>query len=608
VPITMIGTIGPTPALFTDRTIEGVSIIGRAHPGATIDATQSRLSDWLRVETIDRVPAERVASVSLVERGTSIAISPSLILAYTPVAIAFFLVLMIACANVANMMLARGMVRQREIGIRLALGAGRRRLVRQLLTEAVLLAVPSGLLGFVISRAAIEMSVAAMYATLPEAFAKLLRVVPLDADVRVVAFMLLSAVVATVLFGLAPTLQATRPNIVQASRGDFDTQFRPSRLRNGLVIAQITLSVLLLICAGVLLSGARHTERLDPGIRVRDVLQIDVRPPARDRVVAALRADPAVQSIAASSSTPLDAIFPEMMLVAGDRPAEQTSYNAVSPEYFQVLDLAMVSGRRFTVEEAIAQAPVAVVSRSTAQHFWPGRDPIGQTLSIATTDRAFNRLERYRSVRVVGVTSDASPGWIGKSTSTPTVYYPSAVDEPSTRLVVRVRGDAETVRAHLDRTLAAIDSGAVQDMHTLDASFALQVYPFQALFWIASALGAVALILTLTGVYGVLSYVVAQRRKEFGIRLALGAGGATITRLVLRQSLELSAIGLGAGLALALIVSRLFAIVVVFFDTFDATGYIGGTVIVLAVCLVAAYVPSRRAAMVNPVETLRADS
>ena len=127
-------------------------------------------------------------------------------------------------------------------------------------------------------------------------------------------------------------------------------------------------------------------------------------------------------------------------------------------------------------------------------------------------------------------------------------------------------------------------------------------------FWIASALGAVALLLTLTGVYGVLSYLVAQRRKEFGIRLALGAGGAKITRLVLRQSLGLSAIGLGAGLALALIVSRLFAIVVVIFDTFDAAGYIGGTVIVLAVCLIAAYVPSRRAAMVNPVETLRADS
>jgi predicted permease len=608
VPITMIVAIGPTPALFTDRTVEGVFVIGRVQPGAAIDATQSRLADWMRVETNDRMPAERVAGVSLIERGTWTAITPDLILAYTPVAIAFFLVLLIACANVANMMLARGMVRQREIGIRLALGAGRRRLVRQLLTEAVLLAVPSGLLGFVISRAAIEMSVAAMYATIPEAFAKLLRVIPLDADVRVVVFMFLSAVIATVLFGLAPTLQATRPNIVQASRGDFDTQFRPSRLRNGLVIAQITLSVLLLICAGVLLSGARHTERLDPGIRIRDVVQIDVRPPSRDRVVAALRADPAVQSISASSSTPLDAIFSEMMLVAGNRPAEQTSYSAVSPEYFQVLDLSMLGGRRFTAEEAIARAPVAVVSRSTAQRFWPGRDPIGQTLSIAATDREFNRLEHYRTARVVGVTSDASPGWIGKSTSTPTVYYPLPVDEPSTRLIVRVRGDAETARAHLDRTLAAIDSGAVQDMHTLAASFALQVYPFQALFWIASALGAVALLLTLTGVYGVLSYLVAQRRKEFGIRLALGAGGAKITRLVLRQSLGLSAIGLGAGLALALIVSRLFAIVVVIFDTFDAAGYIGGTVIVLAVCVIAAYVPSRRAAMVNPVETLRADS
>ena len=411
------------------------------------------------------------------------------------------------------------------------------------------------------------------------------------------------------LFGLAPALQSTRPNIVQASRGDFDTQFRPSRLRNGLVVAQITLSVLLLVSAGVLLSGARHTERLDPGIRIRDVLQIDVRPPARDRSLPTLRAVPAVQSIAASSSTPLDGIFPEMMLVAGNRPAEQTSYSAVSPEYFQVLDLPMISGRRFTAEEAIGRAPVAVVSRSTAQRFWPGQDPIGQTLSIATTDREFHRPEHYRSVRVVGVTSDASPGWIGKSTSTPTVYYPLPVDE---RLDAprrsRCAATPRRLRAHLDRTLSRDRFGSGAG------------HPYARRVVRAPGLSLPGALLDRLGArgrraaphadgrYGVLSYVVAQRRKEFGIRLALGAGGAMIARLVLRQSLGLSAIGLGAGLVLAFIVSRLFAIVVVIFDTFDATGYIGGTVIVFAVCLVAAYIPSRRAATVNPVETLRADS
>src|SRR5262249_24069313 len=189
---------------------------------------------------------------------------------FGPVAAAFLLVLLIACANVANMMLARGMARQREIGIRRALDAGRGRLIRQLLTEAVLLALPSGVLGFVASRAAIAASLAVMYSTVPRVYIDYLRVVPLDVDARILVFMMMSAIVAGIAFGLAPALQATRPNIVQASRGDFDTQFRPSRLRNALVSAQITLSVLLVVSAGILPSPARDSGHREPRIPTPD--------------------------------------------------------------------------------------------------------------------------------------------------------------------------------------------------------------------------------------------------------------------------------------------------------------------------------------------------
>src|SRR5262249_18646219 len=210
---------------------------------------------------------------------------------FGPVAAAFLLVLLIACANVANMMLARGMARQREIGIRRALDAGRGRLIRQLLTEAVLLALPSGALGFLASRAAIAASLAVMYSTVPRVYIDYLRVVPLDVDARILVFMMMSAIVAGIAFGLAPALQATRPNIVQASRGDFDTQFRPSRLRSALVVAQITLSVLLVVSAGILLSTARHTEQLEPGIRTRNVVQIALSAAAKPGVIDAIRRD-----------------------------------------------------------------------------------------------------------------------------------------------------------------------------------------------------------------------------------------------------------------------------------------------------------------------------
>src|SRR5215831_11222430 len=244
IPITMIGTLGPVPDLFSSPESEGVHVIGRVRHDTQIPTATARFVAWLSLETAGRPPLERAAAATLLPRGTSMPLSTDVIAIFGPVSAAFLLVLMIACANVANMMLARGLVRQREIGIRLALGAGRGRLIRQLLTEAALLALPSGALGFAVSRGAIALSLGVMYTTVPRAYIDYLRVVPLDVDVRILGFMLASAVTAGIAFGLAPAVQATRPNIMQASRGDFDTQFRPSRLRSALVVAQITSSVL----------------------------------------------------------------------------------------------------------------------------------------------------------------------------------------------------------------------------------------------------------------------------------------------------------------------------------------------------------------------------
>lgn len=607
IPITMAEQVGSTPGLFGPNQPEGVSIVSRLPPGVTRDRAAFMLSAWMRAQTADRPALDRAAQVVLVPRGTSIPRSAESIAIFGPVVIAFLLVMLIACANVANLMLARGMARQREIGVRLALGAGRRRLVRQLLTESLLLAVPAGVAGFLISRAAIWLGVGVMFATVPRAYSGYLRVVPLDVDARVLAFTVSAALLAAVMFGLAPALQATRPNIVQASRGDFDTPFRPSRLRNALVVAQITLSVVLLVCAGVLLSGARHIDRLEPGIRTRGVVQIELFDKFRQRALAALLRHPAVSAIASSSSPPLDGRFSKVGLVTHGRAAERSNYIVVTPQYFPVLDLPIVNGRNFSDDEARSRAPVAIVSEATAKHFWPNHDPIGETVRIPETDSDFSHLQPYHVATVIGVTGNAVPGSVGEDSRTPTVYYPQPLGRNTAHLIVRVRGDADQARVELEHALAAVDSTAVIEMHTLDESLALQIYPFRAMYWVASAVGAIALLLTTIGVYGVMGYLVAQRRKEFSIRMALGAAGTALVSLVLRESFRLALIGAALGLTIALCISRLFASVIPALNTFDAFGYIAGTAIVLLSCAFASYSPSRRATSANPADALRAE-
>jgi hypothetical protein len=240
---------------------------------------------------------------------------------------------------------------------------------------------------------------------------------------------------------------------------------------------------------------------------------------------------------------------------------------------------------------------------------WPGADPIGQTVRIAE-DSAGRRTEgpaSYGAARVIGVARNAVPGWIGVDMSEPVFYYPSSVDAPRMHLLVRVTGDTERERQRLAERLTIGFGSTIREIHLMDGYLAVQVYPFRAMHWVSSALGALALVLTLTGIYGVLSYAVAQRTKEIGIRMALGASAAGVIALVLRQSVRMAALGIAGGALLALAVSSFFASRVQMMNAFDVIGYAGGMVLVLVASLVAAYVPSRRAAMIDPLQALRHD-
>jgi predicted permease len=582
----------------------------RLEPGESENAAHAKLSTWASVMTRDRPDSLRASRVLMQSFATALPQNDTGTWeALTPVLLAFALVLLIACANVANIMLARALARQREIGIRLALGADRARLVRQLLTECVLLSLPAAAAGFLISRWTVDVGVRAMFASLPQDVVPYIRVLPLAPDARVFAFVLLAAVSSALLFGLVPALQATRPNIVQASRGDFDTAFRPGRLRGGLVVVQITVCALLLITSGVLLRGAERARGAQTGLRTADVVYVRLDERTRALALHTLATHPVVRDVAGSTSTPLDGIYPSIPLRADDsRQVEQSAYNFVSANYFSVLGIPLVAGRGFTPEDEVNGAPVAIVSDAAARRLWPGRSAIGRYLHIAVDLPLESRIAGVRIARVVGIAGNTVTGWIGTGLERPLVYYPSAVGQPGMGLLALVRGSPVLAREQLDKDLDfALASAPIDQIHTLDELLAMQVYPFKAFSWISAVIGAIALLLTVAGVYGVLSYLVTQRTREIGIRMALGASIAGVVRMVLRQSLAFAVLGSAIGVTLALGASRLLASGIPMVDAFDVTGYASGVLVILAASIAASYAPARRAARVDPLQALKSE-
>ena len=608
VPLTLLAKFNGQD-LFGPDAPPGIMVMGRLASGIGAHKAVVELSAWARAVTAEQPDSDRAASVRLEPRGTMIPLNAEVLAAVLPIVVAFGLVLLIACANVGNMMLARGMARQREIGIRLSLGAGRARLIRQLLTESVLLAVPAALMGLVLARATIGVALRVVLSSTPSEFASLIHVVPLPSDARVLGFTFGSAVLAAVLFGLAPALQSTRAEVVQATRGNFDTPARSARLRSTLVVAQITVCVLLLVVAAVLLRGARHMERLDTGVRSRDAIELSVAESSRARVLERLRTEPGVSLVAAGSAMPFGGIFPRLEFRGDSGSPVHGGFNLVTATYFTLLDIPIIRGRTFTESEARSRAAVAVVSDGAARALWPGRDAVGQTLRIALDPAELRGepLTHYRTVTVVGVVRDAVAGWLGVSRDWPVVYYPAPLDAPGTTVLVRVAGDPGRALQRLDRDLTTVDSAAVDQIHTEAELREVQVYPFRAAYWVSSLLGGVALLLTITGVYGVLAYVVERRTREVGIRMALGASTRQIVGMVVGEMTTLAAVGIVIGTGLALGASKLLNAYLFMIDTFDSFAYAGGVAVVLLACLTAALVPSRRAARVEPVLALRHD-
>jgi predicted permease len=607
VPLTLAPQLQVEHNRFGDNSFD-FAIVGGLKRHISVSQAEAALVGWTRHVTENRPDSERAASVTLASRATPIRLSARVVAMFSPLAAAVGLVLLLACANVANMMLARAMARQREIGIRLSLGSGRGRLIRQLLTESILLAIPAGLAGFLVSRTAIDLGLRLMYATLPRDMAEIVPPLSLPSDIRVFGFMLLAAFASALFFGLAPAIQSTRTDVMLAARGEFTSDVRPMRLRNALVIVQITVCALLLICSGVLVRGEAAMRSFDVGFKTHGVIGMVLPEKSRAVMLERLRTDSAVQAIAASESIPLNGILPAVSISA--REGAKTPwvwYNHVSPEFFSLLDIPILEGRNFTAEEARSGAPVAIISQLTAQRLWPNGDALGREISLKHSAYSHfeNPLPGYSAARVVGVTRNIISCSIPYGPDAPLVYFPATTAKYA--VLIRVAGNVENARRRLDKELTMLTGEEIDDIHSMDQSFAMSVYPFRVGSWIGSLLGGLALLLTLSGIYGVLSYLVTQRTKEIGIRMALGATTGNVTRLVLGQSGRLAAVGILLGTALALGVSKWFAAHLVFINAFDLLAYVAGGLLVVAASLGAAYIPSRRAARINPVTTLRYD-
>jgi predicted permease len=614
-PISLLGQFRPMHKGREDSV--AVDAVGRLKRGMSRDTALAGLIVWDSGRPAAASERGRPA-LALESRDGTIASLEGLMLLFTPIFFAFGLILLIGCANVANLLLARSVSRQREIGVRLSLGASRGRIVRQLLTESVLLALVAALLGFVVSRIVLEGAIYAVTSTMAAEIAELVRVSVPAADWRVIMFLVAGAIVSTVFFGLAPALQATRVAPARAVRGELSNDPRPSRARNALIAVQVTASALLLICSAIFLRSALAASTANPGIRTADTMMVEIiNEPFREAMVTAVASEPMVTAVAASWPDALGrprAAFarPDSARTEG---RTHVAYQFVSPEYFDVLGIDVLRGRGFSPAERTATAAVAVVSQSVAHQLWPRGEAVGQVLQLepdpASESRAANEnLLTARTVTVVGVVRDIAGSGIPDFNERPGVYLPASTAMAETSLVVRVKGDPEAARSALLQRLTTIDPNMGQVM-TMRTMARMQTYLLQIGFWLTLVLGGLALALTLSGLFSVLSYLVEQRAKEIGVRMALGATPRTVGRLVLSQLARPVAVGLlvgtgmAGGVAVLLMSTPAAATIGRVVHVLDPVAYAGSLACIVTACMVAALVPAVRAARIDPMRTLR---
>jgi macrolide transport system ATP-binding/permease protein len=588
-----------------------LDVVARLHPGATREQAQAAL-DTVAARLARTYPDSNeglrfeASPYWSAPAGPSPFLKPVLLL----LGAMALLVLLLACANVANLMFVRALGRRKEISVRSALGAARGRLIRQLFTEGLVLALAAGVVGFVLARSGVGL----LLAMVPPTNAPVAPTFPLDA--KILLFAIALTLVTGVLFSLAPAVQGTQTHLASALRdaGGAVAGGRKGRIRNILVVAQITLSCLLLIIAGLFFRSLDRAAAVDPGFKARNALlaSIDLFPNGYDRprgitfyreLLHRAAAIPGVEAVTLGDVIPLEIRGNRELIltVKGYQPAPKEEvvvpFYSVGPDYFRTLQIPLVAGRDFTFQDDENAPPVMVINESMARRYWPGRQALGGQVQII--DKMFT---------VVGIAKDGKYKSLGESPQ-PYFFLPMTLAFRAATVVhMRTAGDPSALLPALRHEIAAIDPQvAIGRVTTLREHLRIASFSQRLAASFLGAFGLLALAFATLGQYSVIRFAVSQRKRELGVRVALGATPRDLARLVIGQGMVLALLGIAFGLAGALTLTRLLTSQLLGVSTTDPSVFLSVPVLLVVISALACWLPARSAAAVDPIQALRTE-
>ncbi len=608
VPMMMVSIVRQARTL-EQRSSRWHNAVGLLKPGVTVARAQAEIDQIAR--GIEQARADTNAD----RGGLVVGLRDELFGTIRPVLLlmlgAVGFVLLIACANLANLLMVRATNRRRELAVRAALGAGRWRIVQQMLTESVLIALIGGLLGLFLAYLSLDLLKSYVPAELPS-------FVDVRIDLRAFGFTLLVSMLTGLLFGLLPALRASRPDLndvlKESGRGSTGTG---RRLRYALVVSEIALTLVLLIGAGLTINSLRQLQKVDLGFTPEGLATLRLDLPAErypnnrvapfaQQLVENVRSLPTVKAVGVGSDSPLqDGYSATEVNVEGRNPADggvRIYRHRVTPGFFEAMRIPLVKGRDITTGDAAEAPPVAVISEAMARKYWPTEDALGKRIKLGRLE------ENVPWITIVGVARDVKFRALTEAVGAdPDVYFPLAqLPTRSLELLVRTDGDpAQLFNAFRREVLKADSQLPPYDLMTMEQRLARQTAQSRFNVLMLGVFAFIALLLATVGIYGVTSYTVSQRTHEIGIRMALGARGGDILRLILYQGLVMTAAGLAIGLTAALLLGRVMDSLLYGIAATDLTTYTFATLVLAATALLASFIPANRALRVEPLVALR---
>src|SRR5580658_6041614 len=585
-------------------------LIGRLRPGITTAQARAETNLIFQQYKQDKprnydATSDVVMSVSDLQSNLVADVRPTLLI--LSAAVGF--VLLIACANVASLLLFRAIVRRKEFAVRSALGASRSAMVRQLLTESVLMAVLSGGFGVLLGLLGTKFLATFTQTNLPQA-------ADVPMDLRVLAFTLAISVISGILFGLTPALQLSRPNLAgvlsDEGRGSAGNRQR-NRARNILVATQVALSMVLLIGCGLLIRSFVQLRTVDPGFDAKNTLTAQTfLPPASypdqpkriafyQETLQRLQSIPGVQAAGISTALPVLPTHGTPVRFEGEPELELgrrtvVLIESISPDYPKAMGVPLTAGRTFLASDNATSAPVVMVNQAAVRRFWPNQNPIGKLVWVG----------RMPASQVVGVLGDIKNDSLATA-SQPEVFLPYPQLASSTLYItLRTTVDPHSTVSALRAQIVAVNRGQpITDIQTMPERLEAASAQTRSMMLLIGIFSATALILAVVGIYGVIAYSVAQRTQELGIRIALGASSADIFKLVIGNGLRLAVAGIAIGLAASFALTRLMASLLFQTSATDPITFAGSAIAFAVVAVLASYLPARRAMRINPTDALR---